>query len=267
MLSRFLLGALALVALALVLSRVSGPSDVDCGPIQGTIRVADDARLVPDRARIPEADARAAALVALPGAAVTDVDLDEEDGFLVYEVETRRRTAPSSTSSSTRAPARSCAPNGTDLPHPSSHDRPPCPASGVPRSGPLGLRSRRPRRLHRRLRHTGGTLATVSTAAAPSVGPYRFDQPVARFEMPDALREISALTVLPDGQLGAVQDEDGDLYVLSAETGRIEAVIPFGPPGDYEGIEFVGDRLFVLRCRRRHSGAGPLDRRRGSARP
>ncbi len=66
--------------------------------------------------------------------------------------------------------------------------------------------------------------------------------------MPEALREISALTVLDDGRLGTVQDEDGDLYILSAETGRVEAVVPFGPPGDYEGIELVGDRLFVLRA-------------------
>ena len=92
------------------------------------------------------------------------------------------------------------------------------------------------------------TTASPSAVAAPRTSPYRFDQPVARFEMPDALREISALTVLDEGRLGAVQDEDGDLYVLSTETGRIEAVVPFGPPGDYEGVELVGDRLFVLRA-------------------
>lgn len=95
---------------------------------------------------------------------------------------------------------------------------------------------------------TPATPLTVSTATAPSVGPYRFDQPVARFEMPEALREISALTVLNARQLGAVQDEDGDLYVLSSETGEVVRVVPFGPPGDYEGIELVGDRLFVLRA-------------------
>ena len=36
--------------------------------------------------------------------------------------------------------------------------------------------------------------------------------------------------------------------MLSVETGRVTAVVPFGPPGDYEGIELVGDRLFVLRA-------------------
>ena len=64
----------------------------DCGPITGTIRVADDARITPDMARVSEDDARAAALRAVPGATVTgatvtDVDLDDEDGYLVYEAD------------------------------------------------------------------------------------------------------------------------------------------------------------------------------------
>ena len=88
----------------------------------------------------------------------------------------------------------------------------------------------------------------VSAVAGSSAAPYRFDQPVARFEMPEELREISALTVLDADHLGAVQDEDGDLYVLSVETGAVVRVVPFGPPGDYEGVELVGDRLFVLRA-------------------
>lgn len=59
----------------------------DCGPITGTIRVADDVRVTPDMARVSEYDARAAAIRAVAGATVTDVDLDEEDGYLVYEVD------------------------------------------------------------------------------------------------------------------------------------------------------------------------------------
>lgn len=85
MLSRLLLAALVLAAAAFVLKGF-GATDVACGPVVGTLPVADGHES-PDRARISTADARAAALVAVPGAAVTDVDLDEEDGFLVYEVE------------------------------------------------------------------------------------------------------------------------------------------------------------------------------------
>lgn len=91
----------------------------------------------------------------------------------------------------------------------------------------------------------------ASAATVPpdgSASPYRFDRPVVSFDLPDALVEISGLTDLGDGTLGAVQDEDGDLYVLSQETGEVVRVVPFGPPGDYEGVELAGDRLFVLRA-------------------
>lgn len=91
-------------------------------------------------------------------------------------------------------------------------------------------------------------VAALAGGPAPAAGAYRFDQPVARFEMPEALREISGLTVLDATHLGTVQDEEGRLYVLETETGRVSAVVPFGPPGDYEGVELAGERLFVLRA-------------------
>ena len=80
-----MLRLLLLAALALTASACGSTSDVDCGPVTGTIPVADD-RVSPDLARVSADDARAAALVAVPGATVTEVELDEEDGFLVYEL-------------------------------------------------------------------------------------------------------------------------------------------------------------------------------------
>lgn len=90
--------------------------------------------------------------------------------------------------------------------------------------------------------------ATQPGPASEATGPYRFDQPVASFTLPDDLREISGLTVLDERHLGAIQDEDGDLYVIEQETGRVTTVVSFGPPGDYEGIALAGERLFVLRA-------------------
>lgn len=78
--------------------------------------------------------------------------------------------------------------------------------------------------------------------------PYRFDEAVAAFSLPEELREISALTVLDERHLGAVQDEKGTLYVLDQESGEITAVMPFAPPGDFEGIELASGRLFALRA-------------------
>lgn len=76
---------------------------------------------------------------------------------------------------------------------------------------------------------------------------YSLEEPDVSFALAEELMEISGLTLLPDGRLGAVQDEEGILYALNRETGAIEARYPFGETGDYEGVETVGDRVFILR--------------------
>ncbi|MEP0546969.1 MAG: PepSY domain-containing protein [Rhodothermales bacterium] len=95
-------GALLLVLAALILipaTVVYGQQLIDgaddCGPITGTIEVADDAprATMMELARVTEAQARDAALAAISGMSadnVMDVDLDEEDGYLVYEVDLER---------------------------------------------------------------------------------------------------------------------------------------------------------------------------------
>lgn len=95
-------GALLLALAALILipaSVVYGQQLVDrvddCGPITGTVQVADDAphATMAELARITEAQARDAALASVSGMTaehVMDIDLDEEDGYLVYEVDLER---------------------------------------------------------------------------------------------------------------------------------------------------------------------------------
>lgn len=83
--------------------------------------------------------------------------------------------------------------------------------------------------------------------AATATSPYAFHRPDAALTLDAELDEISGLTVLADGYLAAVQDEDGTLYVIDPGTGRIEAEVDFGNDGDYEGIERVGNELWVLR--------------------
>lgn len=82
MLSRLLLGALVVLVLAFGVSRLKSGPEVDCGPITGTVPASRASA-----ALVTVDDARAAALVAVPGAAVIEADLDEDDGFLVYEVD------------------------------------------------------------------------------------------------------------------------------------------------------------------------------------
>jgi uncharacterized protein YjiK len=74
-----------------------------------------------------------------------------------------------------------------------------------------------------------------------------FMEPDTLFRLPRALAEISGLTVLPDGTLGAIQDESGSVFVLDPNTGGVLARHRFGGDGDFEAVEAVGDSLFVLR--------------------
>lgn len=83
-----------------------------------------------------------------------------------------------------------------------------------------------------------------STATAP---PYNLSAPAARFGLPLFLKEISGITVLDDATLGAIEDETGTLYRIDMNSGEASKAFVFGPNGDYEDIERVGERLFVLR--------------------
>ena len=90
--------------------------------------------------------------------------------------------------------------------------------------------------------------AQRSTPAVPADGvPYRLDAPDAVVQLPRVLDEVSGLTLMPSGRLGAVQDEDGVLFELDPVSGAITGRQPFRKGGDYEGVEWVGDDVWVLR--------------------
>lgn len=87
---RFFIAAMALVfALGTTASARAQTTveDESCDTIQGTIHVADDAPDKQSLAKIIPQQADEAAVGALPGATVQDTDLEEEDDYLVYEVE------------------------------------------------------------------------------------------------------------------------------------------------------------------------------------
>ncbi|MEM1119761.1 MAG: SdiA-regulated domain-containing protein, partial [Bacteroidota bacterium] len=77
---------------------------------------------------------------------------------------------------------------------------------------------------------------------------YRLDEPIAEFKLPNKLKEISGLGIDPTGQyLYAVQDEEGDLFVIDTQKGEVVEEGKFHKDGDYEGVEFVNDRVFVVK--------------------
>lgn len=79
--------------------------------------------------------------------------------------------------------------------------------------------------------------------------PYDWNNPAQSFTLDDEkLAEISGLSVEPTGNyLLAVQDELGELFLLDKTNGRIVQQIPFWKEGDYEGIEQVGDKIYVVK--------------------
>lgn len=95
-------------------------------------------------------------------------------------------------------------------------------------------------------RSQGGQVMADSTAAFTWA--YDLGAPEAVFELDKELREISGLSIVP-GQdlLAAVQDEEGDIYLLDKQTGEIVGRHDFWKDGDYEGVEVVGDCFFAVK--------------------
>ena len=67
-------------------------------------------------------------------------------------------------------------------------------------------------------------------------------------DLPKSLMEISALTTDSSGHLFAVNDEKALIYKIDIDQCAVIDEYDFGKNGDYEGIELVGDNLFVSKA-------------------
>ena len=82
----------------------------------------------------------------------------------------------------------------------------------------------------------------------PETIPYQLEHPDISFSMPDILFEISGLTVSKDGKhLMAIQDENGIVFKINMESGALVDQFNFWKDGDYEGVEVVGDEIYVVK--------------------
>lgn len=82
----------------------------------------------------------------------------------------------------------------------------------------------------------------------PPATPYQFDAPQLIAELPAELEEISGLSLDRSGRyLIAVEDENGTVYYLDKQTGAIHERFDFWKEGDYEGVEAVGDDIYVVK--------------------
>lgn len=78
--------------------------------------------------------------------------------------------------------------------------------------------------------------------------PYDLTKPDDEYKLSKKLTEISGLSLSPDGQqLVAINDEQGKIFYLNKTNGDIEREVKFNHGGDYEGIEAVGEKIFVLK--------------------
>ena len=68
-------------------------------------------------------------------------------------------------------------------------------------------------------------------------------------ELSKELKEISGLTMTPDGRMFAQQDEDGIVYQLNTETGEVIKRFYLGEPPlrkDFEDIAFANNKFYML---------------------
>ncbi|MFT5763543.1 MAG: hypothetical protein ACI8X3_000963, partial [Saprospiraceae bacterium] len=77
---------------------------------------------------------------------------------------------------------------------------------------------------------------------------YHLNEPDETFKLASILDEISGLGISDSGAfLYTVQDENGIIFKLSKKTGEILEQIKFHKDGDYEGIEVVGGKIYVVK--------------------
>lgn len=88
---------------------------------------------------------------------------------------------------------------------------------------------------------------TAQSPVASAPLPYDLDNPVATDKLPTNLREISGLSFYKPGKLACVQDELGVVFIYDLTKHAITDEHVFGKNGDYEGVEFINQKLYILR--------------------
>lgn len=76
---------------------------------------------------------------------------------------------------------------------------------------------------------------------------YNLGAPSREVKLDKELEEISGLSMVRDGILACVEDEQGILYLIDISQKKIIQKIPFAKKGDYEGVEIWRNTAFVLR--------------------
>ncbi|WP_020599751.1 SdiA-regulated domain-containing protein [Spirosoma panaciterrae] len=86
----------------------------------------------------------------------------------------------------------------------------------------------------------------AETLETPFKMPYQLSKPAENYTLPKELKEISGLTYFKDDKLLCVQDEEAVVYVFDTKKGKVTSDYGFGGYGDFEGIEYVNDEVYIL---------------------
>ena len=65
------------------------------------------------------------------------------------------------------------------------------------------------------------------------------------WELPPVLRNISAIHYIGMEKMACLQNEIGSIFIFNLSSGKLEKEIPFGPPGDYEGLVTIKKDAYV----------------------
>ncbi|MBN2737502.1 MAG: SdiA-regulated domain-containing protein [Spirochaetales bacterium] len=91
------------------------------------------------------------------------------------------------------------------------------------------------------------TLFIALTGFSQSAFPYDFSKMEKRIILPAVLNEVSGLTDIDLQYVACVQDEFGTVFVHDLQAGKIVATNRFDNQGDFEGLTYTGNAIYILR--------------------
>jgi uncharacterized protein YjiK len=81
----------------------------------------------------------------------------------------------------------------------------------------------------------------------PRTFAYHLAKPDLQHELPEILNEVSGLTDIDASHVACVQDELGMVFIYNIKEGKITSEHLFEAAGDFEGLTYTGDTIFILR--------------------
>ncbi len=76
---------------------------------------------------------------------------------------------------------------------------------------------------------------------------YDLKRPEQKYFLPYVLSEVSGLTWVRENTVACVEDEGGKVYLYDFNQRKIVQAVRFAKPGDFEGVEMVGNLIYTLK--------------------